>query len=250
MSRSSDRALFHHQHSAGRQSDEAVCSAADDPLVELRVAHKPHDKKIEPPVLDQSDNRFGHVAGYKMGLDLHAGGARLSLCGGDDRGKTMVRLVLFLGDLIDAGRKARQFLDRHHMKLGRNLARQLDRRIESLRLPGEPSLAASILEYILLSFCSDRSCTGARSDERLEVWLKPALGDQSLHHRTADYRGQQDRVLALVDDVIGQTEERRDRPEGQACRHHQGRIHSPFALELEDARQRQNAGEFGDHLNG
>jgi hypothetical protein len=47
--------------------------------------------------------------------------------------KAMVRLVLFFGDLVDAGRKARQFLDRHHVKLGRNLARQLDRCIESLQ---------------------------------------------------------------------------------------------------------------------
>jgi hypothetical protein len=45
----------------------------------------------------------------------------------------MVCFILFLGDLIDAGRKARQLFDRHHVKVGGNLARQLDRRAESLQ---------------------------------------------------------------------------------------------------------------------
>ena len=49
-----------------------------------------------------------------------------------------------------------------------------------------------------------------RADERFEIRLKPALRDESRHHRAADYCGQQDRVLALVDDVIGQAEQGRN----------------------------------------
>jgi len=55
--------------------------------------------------------------------------------------------------------------------------------------------------------------------------------------------------LAFVDDVVGQPEECRNRSEGQAGRHHQGRIHSFFALKPEEPRQRQDADEFGDHLD-
>src|SRR5271157_2286319 len=75
--------------------------------------------------------------------------------------------------------------------------------------PGDPSLATNIREYILTSLCgndSRRISCGAR--QRLEVGLEPTLRDQGRYHCAADHRSQQDRVLALVDDVIGQPEER------------------------------------------
>jgi hypothetical protein len=45
----------------------------------------------------------------------------------DDGSEAMVRFVLFLGDFVDACWKARELLDRHHMELGGEFPRQLDR---------------------------------------------------------------------------------------------------------------------------
>jgi hypothetical protein len=50
--------------------------------------------------------------------------------------------------------------------------------------------------------------------QRLEFRLEPNLCDEGGHHSTADYGRQQDGVLSLIDDVIGQTKQCRDRTEG------------------------------------
>jgi hypothetical protein len=56
--------------------------------------------------------------------------------------------------------------------------------------------------------------------QRLEMRPEPNLRDQRRHHGAADDRREQDRVLRLIDDVVGQAEERRDRAESQPGRHH------------------------------
>jgi hypothetical protein len=50
--------------------------------------------------------------------------------------------------------------------------------------------------------------------QRFEPRLEPNLRDESGHHSTADYGRQQDGVLSLIDDVIGQPKQCRDRTEG------------------------------------
>jgi hypothetical protein len=50
--------------------------------------------------------------------------------------------------------------------------------------------------------------------QRLEFRLEPNLCDEGGHHSTADHGRQQDGVLSLIDDVIGQTKQCRDRTEG------------------------------------
>jgi hypothetical protein len=50
--------------------------------------------------------------------------------------------------------------------------------------------------------------------QRLEFRQEPNLCDEGGHHSTADHGRQEDGVLSLIDDVIGQTKQRRDRTEG------------------------------------
>src|SRR5262249_49127958 len=50
---------------------------------------------------------------------------------------------------------------------------------------------------------------------RADLWQEPPLRDRRRHHCAANRRDEQDRVLALVDDVVGQPVERRDRSEGE-----------------------------------
>src|SRR5580704_6798625 len=45
------------------------------------------------------------------------------------------------------------------------------------------------------------------------------VGDQRRDHRRADHAGDQDRILVLRDDAVRQTEQRRNRAEGEACGH-------------------------------
>jgi hypothetical protein len=96
------------------------------------MAHEPDHQQVEPVIFDQTDYHFGHMSGNEMGLDTHARRVGASPCRGDNRCEAMICLVLLFCHLVDAGRKARQFLDRHHVKLGGNLARHFDRGGESL----------------------------------------------------------------------------------------------------------------------
>src|SRR5215831_7643383 len=107
----------------------------------------------------------------------------------------------------------------------------------ALRPPSDPSLATAIrlnMSDLLLG----------RADLRQE----PPLCDHRRHHGAANHRDEQDRVLALVDDVVGQSIERRDRSEGEPRRHQQRRVHAFAVLEPIIARQRQDADELGRHL--
>src|SRR5215469_6198796 len=105
--------------------------------------------------------------------------------------------------------------------------------VRAFRPPTEPSFAAKILVYISPSLRNGEHSSWSLADKRLERGLEPALGNQSRHHGAADHGGQEDRVLALVDDVIGQAVESRNRSECQAGRHHQRRVHPLFPLEAE-----------------
>src|SRR6202011_5382571 len=49
--------------------------------------------------------------------------------------------------------------------------------------------------------------------ELFEVRLEEQLGDHRRHHRAADHGGEQDGVLCLIDDVVGQAEQGGNRPE-------------------------------------
>src|ERR1043166_1339052 len=80
---------------------------------------------------------------------------------------------------------------------------------KALKAPSEPSLATRILANMGLGLLGNR----------LEGRLEPFLRNQRRHHRAADHRGNQNRILLLADDVIGEAEERRDRAEGEAGRH-------------------------------
>src|SRR5260370_39258215 len=71
--------------------------------------------------------------------------------------------------------------------------------------PGEPSLATRILWNISRISLGDRRL---RRRERFEDRSEPALRDQRRHDRAADDRGQQNGILALVDDVVGEAEQR------------------------------------------
>jgi Uncharacterized ACR, COG1993 len=83
----------------------------------------------------------------------------------------------------------------------------------------------------------------------LELRPEPNLRDEGGHHRATDHGRHENGVLRLIDDVVGEPEQRRDRAEGQPRRHHQGRIHPLALVELEVPRQRQDAGELGRHLD-
>ena len=72
------------------------------------MAHKADDEQVGFQLFDQPDDAVDDVAGDKVGLDRHPGPVRLGLCRIDDRGEAVVRLVLFLCDLVDARREARQ----------------------------------------------------------------------------------------------------------------------------------------------
>src|ERR1051326_2237192 len=112
--------------------------------------------------------------------------------------------------------------------------------------PGEPSLATNIFANISGFSLRD---SRRRGGKRLQIRLEPALGDQGRHDGAADDRRQEDRVLGLVDDVIGEAEERRDRAEGEPGRHQERRVHALAPLEPENASQRQDADKLGDHLD-
>src|SRR6266436_687734 len=107
----------------------------------------------------------------------------------------------------------------------------------ALKPPSEPSFATTIRVNT-----SDLLPCGA------DLRQEPFLGDQGRHHRTRDYGRQQDRILLLVDNLIGETVERRDRPECKAGRHQQRRINAVATFESKYSGQRQNADEFGQHL--
>ena len=51
--------------------------------------------------------------------------------------------------------------------------------------------------------------------QRLEMGVEPDLGNERGHHGAADYCGEENRVLILIDDVVGKPEQRRDRAEGK-----------------------------------
>ena len=66
------------------------------------MAHEADDEEVRFQPFDQPDDAVDDVAGDEMGLDRRPGPFRLSLCGLDDGGEAVVRLVLFLGDFVDA----------------------------------------------------------------------------------------------------------------------------------------------------
>ncbi len=76
--------------------------------------------------------------------------------------------------------------------------------------------------------------------------MEVSLSDQRRDDRTADHDGDQDGVLALIDQPIGQAEEGRDGTEGQAGGHQQGGVR-PFA-----GREPVQSGQGPDpdHLGG
>src|SRR5262245_12961598 len=107
----------------------------------------------------------------------------------------------------------------------------------ALRPPSDPSLATAMrlnMSDLLL--------------HRADLWQEPPLRDHRRHHRARNHRDEQDRLLPLVDDVVGQTRERGDRSERQARRHQERGVHALAVLEPIVARQRQDADEFGRHL--
>src|ERR1700687_3428164 len=72
--------------------------------------------------------------------------------------------------------------------------------------PSEPSLATRIFSNIggLLGFA-------LVVRERLRRWHEPLLSDERRHHGAADHGRDEDRILLLIDDLVGETEQRRDR---------------------------------------
>src|SRR5262249_34850502 len=72
--------------------------------------------------------------------------------------------------------------------------------------------------------------------EWLEMRMEPELCNERGHDCAADHCRDKDRVLLLIDDVIGQAEQGRDRPEGQTGGHHQRSVHAFTSVELEIAR--------------
>src|SRR5262249_58020087 len=51
--------------------------------------------------------------------------------------------------------------------------------------------------------------------QRLEMRVEPDLGNERGHHGAADYCGKENGVLILIDDAVGEPEQRRDRAEGK-----------------------------------
>src|SRR5215468_8886848 len=85
--------------------------------------------------------------------------------------------------------------------------------------------------------------------ERLEMRVEPKLCNERGHDCAADHCRHKNCVLLLVDDVIGQAEQGRDRPESETGGHHQRGVHALTSIELEIARQRQDTSKLGDHLH-
>src|SRR5712691_8498304 len=104
----------------------------------------------------------------------------------------------------------------------------------ALKPPSDPSFATTI-----------RAITSDLLLRRADFRHEPFLCDQCRHDRASDYGREQDRILPLVDDVVGKAIERRDRPEGEPGRHQQRRIDAVAALESKYPRQRQDADELG-----
>src|SRR5437870_3812515 len=107
----------------------------------------------------------------------------------------------------------------------------------ALKPPSDPSLATTIwVNTSNLLLCA--------ADLRQE----PLLRNERRDHRAADHGRQQDRVLLLIDDVVGKPVKRRDRSERETRRHQERRVDAVAGLEPEYARERQDAEEFGQHL--
>src|SRR4051812_45587072 len=106
------------------------------------------------------------------------------------------------------------------------------------RLPATRRYGVSVLGALL------SLCWSGFLQQRGELRLKPALGDQCRHDRAEDHGGHQDRVLLLVDDVVGQAEQCRDAAESQPGAHQQRGVHPLARIEPKSLRQRQDADEF------
>lgn len=71
----------------------------------VRVPHEAGNEQGEPMRVNEAHDRPRGRAPDEMGFERHSAGVRLSPCRFDDGRETVVRLVLFLGDFINAGAK-------------------------------------------------------------------------------------------------------------------------------------------------
>src|SRR6516164_3884688 len=86
--------------------------------------------------------------------------------------------------------------------------------------------------------------------QRFEVWLEPNLCDKRRHDGTADHRRQKYGILDLIDDVVRETKQSRDRPECESRGHHQCGVHTLPLIKVKIAGQRQNPYKLSRHLHG
>src|SRR5712691_11898882 len=107
----------------------------------------------------------------------------------------------------------------------------------ALNPPSDPSLATTMVPNI--SHLPFRRALSRQI---------PFLSDQGGDHGAADHRGHQDRILLLVDDTVCQSEQGRDRAEGEAGRHQERGVHAFPVLEAEQPGQREDADERGRQL--
>jgi hypothetical protein len=80
------------------------------------MSHEADDEQIEVMLVDECDDGLDRMTRKQMGLECHTGRLRLHPRHLDQRCQAMVCLGLFLVDLVDAGGKPRQLLDRHHVE--------------------------------------------------------------------------------------------------------------------------------------
>src|SRR5437773_105937 len=76
--------------------------------------------------------------------------------------------------------------------------------------PSEPSLATTM--FLNIWGLAGFACL---APDRFERWHEPFLRDERGHHGTADHGGDQDCILLLIDDLVGEAEQRGNGSEGK-----------------------------------
>src|SRR5208282_4563541 len=83
-------------------------------------------------------------------------------------------------------------------------------------------LAGDLFGFRQLGFAGDR----------LEIRLEPGLRDEGRRDGAGDHRGDEDRILLLIDDLVGEPEKGGDRAERKPGRHQKRRVHPLAPIEL------------------
>jgi hypothetical protein len=81
------------------------------------------------------------------------------------------------------------------------------------------------------------------------AWQIEGVGDHRRDHGAPDHGRDQSRILALIDDSMGQAKLGRDCSEGKARRHQEGRVHGLLVRRAEELRNRVDTNDFRSNFD-